>query len=252
MDRRSFLRVGAGGVTLAMLPLGGCATDDLPAVDRATGPTAIGPDGTRYQLRPRDHALMIGDRKIGGVGTAAGKLNFPVGLALAGGLAHVVDCGYHRIQSFDATGASVALVGVGELMYPGGIAVVGDELLVADSSHGRIVGFSAADGSVTRVLGEGMLAAPRGLAVTGDRIFVADPGLRQVLELDRRGSIRRVVGADWVLPWDVATDGNTVFVADVSAAELAVVATNGARRSIALDLGPRFVSLAADGVLYTG
>jgi hypothetical protein len=252
MDRRGFLRAGAGGVAFAMLPLAGCSTDELPPVDRSVGPVAIGADGTRYQVRPNEHALMIDARRFGGVGTGAGKLNFPIGIALAGGLAHVVDCGNHRIQSFDADGTSVAIIGAGELMYPQGIAVLGEELLVADTSHARIVGFSATDGRVTRVLGEGLLSAPRGLAVDGDRIFVADPGLRQVLELDRTGATRRVIGGDWVLPWDVATDGTNVFVADVSASELAVVARNGARHAISLDVAPRFVSLATDGVLYIG
>ena len=252
MDRRGFLRTGAGGVAFAMLPLVGCSTDELPPVEQGPGPVAIDVDGTRYEVRPREHALFVDGRRFGGLGTSAGKLNYPIGIALAGGLAHVVDCGNHRIQSFDADGGSVAIIGGGELLYPGGIAALGDELLVADSSHGRIVGFSVTDGRITRVIGEGTLGAPRGLAVAGDRIFVADPGLRQVLELDRSGVTRRIVGRDWVLPWDVAADATNVYVADASASELVVIARNGGRSSISLDVGPRFVSLAADGVLYTG
>jgi len=257
MDRRAFLRVSAGGAAIAMLPsLPGCSTTgSLPPVEHAQGPTAVTATGTRFEARPDAHALMIagdrGEQMTGGVGRQLGRFNYPVGLVVIGELAYVVEKGNHRVQIVGADGVSGGEIGAGELLYPGGIAVTtAGELLVADSRNARIVGYTT-DGAKTRELGAGVLSAPAGLAVIGDSIVVADPGLRQVVELDRRGVVRRALGTTWVLPWSVATDGEHLFVVDGAAAEVAVLSRDGKRiDTIETELAPRFVCYGADGMLY--
>lgn len=254
MDRRSFLRLSAGSAALAMLPLSACTTSAPPAIERAVGPTAIMDDGTRFVVMPTEHALVItgadGERRVGGLGTTAGKLNFPIAVAVVGELAYVVDCGNHRVQVFDRIGRSVGVLGEGELLYPKGIVASATELLVADTSNARIVGF-ALDGDVVRTLGEGTLSAPRGLARIEDALLVTDGGLRKVMELDDQGRIRRELGAGWIAPRDVATDGERIYVADATTKQLAVFERSGRQnKSLELEVAPRFMTLGADGTLY--
>jgi len=133
-------------------------------------------------------------------------------------------------------------LGEGILNYPGGIITTANEILVSDSRNARIVGFDPS-GRVTRIMGEGLLSAPRGLAVVEDDLLVADPGLRKVVRLNAAGELAGVFGADWVLPWDVATDGKLIFVADASASEVAVLDGNARRvESIPLDKAPSYLS----------
>lgn len=52
-------------------------------------------------------------------------------------------------------------------------------------------------------------------------------------------------------PYDVATDDERMYVADISAAQLSVLDLRGARvDTIALERAPRSVALASDGILY--
>lgn len=250
-----FLRVGAGSAALAMLPLTGCTTgSSLPPIETTGGPTTVTADGVRFEARPNAHALLItnarGDLRTGGVGHAAGKFNYPVGVATLGGLAYIVERGNHRVQVIDASGASVRMIGETELFYPGDIAVTAEqELLVADSRNARVVGFTA-DGELTRELGKGTLSAPSGLTVIDDSILVADPGLHEVLELDRSGAVRRKLGAGWVLPWSVATDGERVFVIDGASPVIAVLDRSGRRvETLELDRPASYVSYV-DGTLF--
>lgn len=54
-----------------------------------------------------------------------------------------------------------------------------------------------------------------------------------------------------MLPYDVATDDERMYVADISAAQLSVLDLRGARvDTIALERAPRSVALASDGILY--
>ena len=188
-----------------------------------------------------------GTTRVGGLGTASGKMNYPVRVATIGTTAFVVECGNHRVQVFDGTGASLGMIGEGELFYPKGIATADTEVIVADSRNGRLVSFS---GDTVNMIGSGALSAPCGIAVLDDSILVADPGLRQVVEIDRRGHILRRFGEGWILPWDVASDGSNVFVADASVPEMAVMNRNGRRTgTLALEIAPSAVSLVG-GMLY--
>lgn len=253
MERRTFV-IGAAA-TLA-LPLWGCGGGgiELPPLSLQRAPTAVSKEGLQFQAEPLKHSLAITSVKgattvVGGLGRGSGQLNFPVDVAVLDGRAFVVETGNHRIQVFDEKGITQGLLGEGILNYPGGIVAGTAELLVSDSRNARLVGFSP-DGRVTRILGEGILSAPRGLAVVPDGLLVADPGLRRILKLGPDGKVLSEFGRDWVLPWDVATDGKLIFVADVSRSGIVVLGENGDRvEEIALNAAPTYLSFRA-GTLY--
>lgn len=254
MDRRDFLRLGASGIALSVLPLTGCvaAGPAGPAVvERGAGAIAIASDGTRYELVPDRHYLTItapGDlaRRVGRLGAEAGQLNYPVAVVVVGELAYVVELGNHRVQAFDRDGRSQAILGAGELMYPGGITARGSRLFVADTAHGELVEL-AADGGAIRRFGHDAVMAPRSLAPLGDHLVVADVGRRQVVELRDDGSIVRTFDGDWVLPHGVASDGDSVYVADRSRPELAVFDRGGQRiDTLALRSAASYVTVTGD------
>jgi DNA-binding beta-propeller fold protein YncE len=245
-----------GGTAAITLPLWGCGGGGgvaLPPMTAQAGPTAVSKSGSQFVAQPMSHTIVVTDskgisKKVGGIGRAEGRLNFPADVAVLKELAYVVETGNHRVQIFDAAGNALGTIGDGVLNYPGGIAAGTDEILVSDSRNARIVGFDAS-GRTTRVIGEGVLSAPRGLTVVDGGLLVADPGLRKVLKLDMEG---RVIGqfGSWVLPWDVATDGNLVFVADVSANEIAVLDQSATRvETVQLRAAPTYISYR-NGTLY--
>ena len=252
MDRRAFLRVSAGSAAIAVLPLSACSTSEpLPPVEETRGPTAVSITGTRYEALPNAHEIEIDGARTGRAGRELGRFNFPVGVVVIGELAYVVEKGNHRVQILGADGVSGGSIAETVLNYPGAItAGSNNELLIADSRNARIVGFTTS-GEQTRELGTGALSAPSGLAVIGDTIYVADPGLRKVVELDRRGNVKRALGGEWVLPTSLATDGDRLFVVDVSTPVIAVLDRDG-RRIDAFEVGRpmSFVSYGADGMLY--
>jgi len=246
----------AGAAATLTLPLWGCGGGvDLPNVGAQAAPTAISKEGIQFQTQPNAHALTVTDvrgvkRQYGGIGTGAGKLNYPVDVAVLNGLAYVVETGNHRVQIFNASGQSVGTLGEGTLLYPGGVITGPDEILVSDSRNARIVGFTP-EGRITRVIGSGLLSAPRGLALVSDGLLVADPGLRKVMKLAADGSLKSEFGSDWVLPWDVATDGKSVFVADVSFSGIVVVSTQGSRiATIPLATAPTYLSYRNETLYY--
>lgn len=258
MDRRQFLRLGAGGLAISVLPLTGCTTGGPAVVEHGAGPLAIAGDGTRYELVPDRHHLMItspggSPRRAGGLGGAPGQLNYPVAVTVVGELAYVVDLGNHRVQAFDRDGRCHAVLGAGELLYPSGITTArGGRLFVADTGHGQVVELATGGGVVRRLDGD-TLMAPRGLASIGDHLLVADVGRRQVVELRGDGAIVRSFDGDWVLPYGVATDGDAVYVADRSRPELAVFERDGRHvDTLPLTAAASYVTLAGDGQLYVG
>lgn len=257
MDRRTFIKISAGGVALAMLPLSACDDqgETLPEVEWSPGALAHDARGTRFEVLANAHRLVITDAtrsvEVGRLGAGAGELNYPCAVAVHRGLAYVVECGNHRVQVFDAAGTPVAMLGVGALFYPKGIAVSGDELLVADSRNARVVGFTP-DGVMTRRYGEGVLSAPLGIVAVRGGMLVADPGLRKVVELDRTGQLVRELGAGLVLPYGVAFDGTRVYVADAASSTLTVLDRKGRPDGIiALEAAPKFLSYEG-GTLYAG
>lgn len=250
IGRRSFIGLGIGAMATLAVPLSGCSGGDpWPPAVPITAPTAAALNGRRIEVNAPLHSMTLIERDgtrrvVGGLGSGAGQFNFPVDVATLNGLVYVVETGNHRVQVFDAAGTSLGFLGVGELLYPGGIDVSATEIYVSDSRNGRVVVF-APDGRVARVLGAGMLSAPRGLAVRADSLLVADPGLKKVLSLNAAGQVTGTFGADWVLPWDVVTDGKNVFVADVSASEIAVLTLDGVRIDrIEIPAAPGYLSFS--------
>lgn len=246
IDRRTFMLAGMG----LALPLAGCGGGsgvDLPPVASQIAPLAVSKSGSKFLAQPLTHSLIVTDSKgisktIGGIGQGLGQFNYPADVAVLNELAYVVEAGNHRVQIFDALGQSIGVMGEEVLNYPGGIITTADEILISDSRNARIVGFNTS-GRVTRMIGDGVLSAPRGLAVVPGGLLIADPGLRKVLRLDMDGRKTGEFGTDWVLPWDVATDGTLIFVADVSANEVAVLDEAGQRVDrIALDAPPKHLS----------
>jgi DNA-binding beta-propeller fold protein YncE len=256
-DRRAFL---LGGTVAIVLPLAACGGGgggggdaERPAVVSQKGPMSAPVGGVQFQVIPEEHTLVVrpaqgAPRSLGGVGRAAGQLNYPMGVTVVNGLAYVVEKGNHRVQVFDATGVSKSTFGEEVLLYPGGITSAQAEIFVSDSRNGRVAGFTP-EGRLTRFIGEGHLSAPRGLVYVDGELLVADPGLREVLRIGRDG---RVLGhfGQWVLPWDVATDGTHVYVADVSANAVVVLSTEGRRLDeLKLQSAPRYLAFR-EGTLY--
>jgi DNA-binding beta-propeller fold protein YncE len=254
IDRRTFV---LGASAALALPLWGCGGGDgLPPVSTQDGPIALTPQGARFAALPRSHAVDITStqgfkRRIGGLGQGSGRFNYPADVAVLGETAYVVETGNHRVQVFDAAGDSLRTLGDGLLNYPGGIATANGEIFVSDSRNARIVGFDP-QGNVTRMIGSGALAAPRGLAVMPDgTLLVADPGLRQVVMLAPDGRLLERIG-EWVLPYDVATDGQQVYVIDASANEVVALSLSGQRiGTIPLESAPNYLSMRG-GTLYVG
>lgn len=246
IDRRTFLSISSGAAALALLPLSGCGggEDSYPPVSSAgVGPAATATNGRQFQALGQAHTLLITEldgrkNRCGGLGFSQGKLNFPAGVAVVNGLAYVIETGNHRIQIFDAAGTALGTFGEADLLYPSAIAANSSEIFVSDARNARIVVYTL-DGRLTRVIGAGVLSAPRGIALLENSLLVADPGLRKVLKFSFDGQLQMELGSDWVLPYDVATDGNFIYVADVSKNELAVVSLSGNRASsIALTSAP--------------
>lgn len=258
IDRRTFVLGSASVWALAGCGGGDSSPDGMPPMTAGVGPAATSATGVKFEARPLAHKLLVTDsrgaqRTVGGVGRALGRLNYPSDVAVFQDRGYVVDTGNHRVQVFDAAGTALFTMGEGVLFYPGGIDVrpVG-EVLVSDSRNGRIVGFLVS-GSLVRKFGQGLLSAPKGLAVLADSgLLVADPGLRKVLKLSAAGTLMGEFGTGWVLPWDVATDGKNVFVADAAVNAIAVLSMSGQRiGSMPLDKAPTYISYR-NGALQVG
>lgn len=253
MQRRQFLRFAAGGIALAVLPLPACTTSGPPVIEGNAGPIAISDDGTRFEVVPDRHQIIITSpdgrtRTVGRLGRERGELNYPVAIAMSGGLAYVVDLGNHRVQAFDEDGTCQVIITSDELVYPSGIAAYGDQLFVA--TQGRIVEVTPY-GDIVRRLATDPSMRPSKLAMIDDHLLVTDVGSRQIVELRRNGSLVRRYPGEWVVPSGVATNGSTIYVADSSRDEL-VMFDRDARPIGTLPLGaaPRHIAFAADGSLY--
>ncbi len=93
----------------------------------------------------------------GGIGKAAGQMQYPYGIELVGGgRVMVAEFGGNRVQEFDLrTGTSLGVYGQagredGELASPWGVALSGGSVLVLDSGNNRVQGFAAPGGMFSR------------------------------------------------------------------------------------------------------
>ena len=256
LDRRTFVLGAGAALTLPLWGCGGGGAEALPPMSAQEGPTAVTQQGAQFSALPPMHAIDVTNaqgvrRRIGGLGQANGQLNYPADVAVLNETAYVVETGNHRVQAFDAAGNALGTLGNGMLNYPGGIAAANGEILVSDSRNARIVGFDS-HGNVTRTIGAGVLSAPRGLAVLPDgALLVADPGLRRLVVFAADGHFQGHLGS-WVLPYDVATDGQQVYAIDASANEVVALSMAGERiGSIPLQASPNYLSMRG-GRLYVG
>lgn len=121
--------------------------------------------------------------------SVGGLLRFPgKAIAVPGGLA-VSDTGHHRVLLLDREGQVRAVAGGGQA--------------------------GLTDGG----LGQARFQAPQGLVWYGETLLVADTGNHALRAIDwRRGVVRTLAGDGrqgglWASPWDLATDGQQVYVA---------------------------------------
>ena len=95
----------------------------------------------------------------------------------------------------------------GTLAYPGKVIADGERVFVADTGHDAVVELDREGREVRR---SGGFRHPNGLALAGDALYVADTGAGAV----RRVTDRVETVADGLRsPWDLAWDGQRLFVA---------------------------------------
>lgn len=181
---------------------------------------------------------------IGRIGSGAGQLMGPVGVAVGGGgTVWVADSGNARVQAFDAHGQSAGVWGSpgsepGQFNQPAGVAVAPDgSIFVADTWNHRIqkfgpdMSFVGSFGKPTADLlnpGPDEMWGPRGVAVDGDgNVWVTDTGTHRVRKFAPDGSPIASFGSrgrgprQFVEPVGIAIgpDGS-VFVADAGNARI--------------------------------
>lgn len=139
-------------------------------------------------------------------GEAPGRLGGPCALVADERFVYVLEFYNHRVQLFDASGASVrtfdgASSPLGRLHYPGGIALEpGGTVLVADTHHYTLRRFTPEGREIAsfgrRGEGPGEFHDPMGLAVDAQgRIAVADSANHRIQFLDREGRVLGVYDA---------------------------------------------------------
>lgn len=201
MDRRSFL----GGLTASLVV--GCAPTGEALLSEVAMDLALAtseqarlyaPDGGYVVLDTMRHEVVRMSQegnvvhRLGGLGAEAGKLNGPRQFAFApNGDVWILDGGNRRLQRFDASGRSVAVVPVESASA---FAVRTDGQLVVSDAQRQTVQVLHPDGRI--VIEHSLPSAPRSVAVGADgRIVVAtyDGGVlsidREVVELVPAGTI---------------------------------------------------------------
>ena len=181
----------------------------------------------------------VASRAIGTMGSGAGQLSSPKGIATdADGYLYVADSQNHRIQVFSPEGAFVREWGsqgmaAGQFQEPWGVAVASDgTVYVADTWNHRIQVFDR-QGTYLREWGifgetgedvsrDGVFYGPRGLALdSDDNLYIADTGNKRVLKYSAQGLLLEAVGGpgggsgQFQEPVGLAVDANgLVYVAD--------------------------------------
>jgi len=155
---------------------------------------------------------LAASRAIGSMGSAAGQLRSPKGIAVdvAGNL-YVADSQNHRIQVFDPGGALLRQwgtqgAGPGQFQEPWGVAVASDgTVYVADTWNHRIQVFDH-KGSFLRQWGvygetgtdpgwEGVFYGPRGLALDAQGyLYVSDTGNKRICKYTPEGYLVATAG----------------------------------------------------------
>lgn len=171
----------------------------------------------------------------GGVGSAPGQFQDPIGIAVASGKVFVADARNHRIQVFDRNGRFLYAMGhpgtdIGGLGRPMNLSVTNGKLYVADYWNDDIQVFST-NGIPLEIIGRsgsgpGEFKAPSGVAVLPDgNLVVADFYNQRVQELRPDGTFVRqwgvtgkkayVSAGTFNYPTDVATNRRgDIYVTD--------------------------------------
>jgi sugar lactone lactonase YvrE len=143
------------------------------------------------------------EASFSGPGTAAGKLQTPLGLAISGGHIWVSDSGNNRLEEFNEAGAYLATFGKGgtgnaEFSYPSPPAIDSSHhIWVADAGNNRVQELTESGGWVRTIgtSGTGKLNDPQDVAVgPGNTVFVADYGNNRVVEFSETGAFVRQIG----------------------------------------------------------
>ena len=180
------------------------------------------------------------------------QVSGPKDVAVAGGLAFVVDAGHGRVAVYDAaTGAYVRQIGTkgtgqGQLQLPSGIALVSDAglkatlVVVSDYNAAKIVVYRAADGGFVREFGvrgtkDGELDQPSALTSDGSGvIWVNDFGNDRIQSFTTAGAFRaKLVDPDGAGSYGHASDlaadsGGTVWATFYTQGTAGILQLNGA------------------------
>jgi len=173
---------------LHVLSLAGELKRTVDASPRLQFPMGIACDGECLYVADGHSDCILKIRLADGETVAhVGGLQYPHGVAYAGGRLFVCDCFNHRLVVYDSRLVELRAigrrgVGHGEFMYPRGVAVHGDEVFVADTDNHRVEVFLTAGGmfQYVRTIGglDGpeptLLREPYGLAHAHGRLFVAE------------------------------------------------------------------------------
>ena len=216
------------------------------ARDEATGlqePTGIAISGGRVYVA--DGGLTNGRRnnsKIisypvnadGSLGAARDEiivdLNFPVGIAIAGGRVYVADAditgGEDRIVSYPVgddgeLGAARDETTIVDFLR-GGIAIAGGRTYLTDGGQDKIISYPVgADGGLGAARDEitTALSSPEGIAIAGGRAYVADSNLNKIISYPVRedgslGAARDEITTGLSQPRAVAIAGGRAYVTD--------------------------------------
>ena len=170
----------------------------------------------------------------GSLGAARGEiivdLNFPVGIAIAGGRVYVADAditgGEDRIVSYPVgedgeLGAARDETTIVDFLR-GGIAIAGGRTYLTDGGQDKIVSYPVgADGELGAARDEitTALSSPEGIAIAGERAYMADSNLNKIISYPVRedgslGAARDEITTGLSQPRAVAIAGGRAYVTD--------------------------------------
>ena len=157
-------------------------------------------------------------------------LNFPVGIAIAGGRVYVADAditgGEDRIVSYPVgedgeLGAARDETTIVDFLR-GGIAIAGGRTYLTDGGQDKIISYPVeADGGLGAARDEitTALSSPEGIAIAGGRAYVADSNLNKIISYPVRedgslGASRDEITTGLSQPRAVAVAGGRAYVTD--------------------------------------
>ena len=154
-------------------------------------------------------------------GSASGKLNYPLGVAIHKETHQIflANGGNHKIEIFSETGEFISQMGVGQLSHPWGIAIHGDSLYVSSDRDHTVIKFALTDMCCVRRIGgkgsdNGQFKYPGQL--TADpigRVFIADTWNDRICIHDPDlNHLRNITHQSMSLPSDVKVSRDCLYV----------------------------------------